>query len=501
MGFEEGYVFFEKNVAGAAAGAMGAQYIKTVNAEIDDLIKNLNDMQGFKTDISALKGDVTEFWHAGTFNIDATLKGSEHRAWVERSHDFASVDINTNYGDKYGVKCYKFGMDSAKQQAKSIFDRFKEFQSKGGKESLDEFLKRRGFSEETVLSDPIYTGQLRLIPVDQLQDATSWLERKINEEAIKRPEQVKRYQETLDLLKDRIKDNRGNESIPLSKEDAEKLARLAKEGRIDPAELGLTTEELIKFEYVLKQSFKAGVTAATISMVLKVAPEIMKAVEYLIKSGELDKDQFKKIGFKALEGASEGFVRGTISAAITTCCKSGLLGNAIKNINPSIVGTVTVLVLDTMQNAYKVAKGETTRYVMANDLIREMFTSTCALAFGAVGQAFIEVPVLGFMIGSFVGSLAGSFVYQVGYQRVISFCIDTGFTMFGLVEQNYELPYDVMTEIGLDVFDYEKFNYEKFRPSKFEYCNFLAATFRAESFDMCFLRRGVIGVSQIGFLK
>ena len=501
MGFEEGYDFFEKNVAGAVAGTMGDQYIKAVNSDIDDLVKKLNDMQGFKTDISALKGDVTEFWHAGTFNIDAALKGSDHRAWVERSHDFASVDINTNYGDKYGVKCYKIGMDSAKQQAKSIFERFKEFQSQGGKESLDEFLKRRGFSEETVLSDPIYTGQLRLIPVDQLKDATSWLERKINEETIKRPEQVKRYQETLDLLRDRIKDNRGNESIPLTKEDAEKLARLAKEGRIDPTELGLTTEELMKFEYVLKQAFKAGVTAATISMVLKVAPEIMKAVEYLIKNGEIDKDQFKKIGFKALEGASEGFVRGTISAAITTCCKSGLLGNALKNVNPSIVGTVTVLVLDTMQNAYKVAIGETTRYVMANDLIREMFTSTCALAFGAVGQAFIEVPVLGFMIGSFVGSLAGSFVYQVGYQRVISFCVDTGFTMFGLVEQNYEIPYDVMIEIGLDVFDYEQFNYEKFQPTQFKYGKFLTDSFEADSLDIQFLRRGVIGVSQIGFLE
>lgn len=501
MDFEEGYVFFEKNVVGSVAGIMGDQYIKTVNSEIDDLVKKLNDMQGFKTNILAMKGDVAEFWHAGTFNIDAAVKDSDHRARVERSHAFASVDISTNYGDKYGVKYNKLGIESAKQQAKSIFGRFKEYASEGGKESFEEFLSKRGYSEDTILSDPIYAGQLRLIPVDQLKDAIGWLKRKISEEALKSPEHVKRYQETLDLLRDRINDNKGNESIPLSKEDAEKLAFLAKVGGIDPAELGLTTEELIKFEYVLKQAFKAGVTAATISMVLKIAPEIMKAVEYLIKNGEIDKEQFKKTGFAVLGGASEGFLRGTVSAAITTCCKSGLLGNALKNIDPSVVGTVTVLVLDTMKNACKVAIGETTRYVMANDLIRQMFTSTCSLTMGAVGQAFIEIPILGFMIGSFVGSLVGSFVYQVGYKRVISFCVDTGFTMFGLVEQNYEIPDDVMAEIGIDVFNYEKFNYEKYKPTRFEYSKFLAESFDADLFDMHFLRRGVIGVSRIGFLE
>ena len=63
----------------------------------------------------------------------------------------------------------------------------------------------------------------------QLTKATEWLERKIADEAAKRPEQVKRYQDTLALLRDRISDNDGNESIPLSKEDAETLCTLLTE--------------------------------------------------------------------------------------------------------------------------------------------------------------------------------------------------------------------------------------------------------------------------------
>ncbi len=500
VGFEEGYSFFEKNTGSAISGIQGSQYVGTVNQEIDSLVENLNAMQGFKTDVSALKGDVAEFWHSGTFNIDAALKGSSHRAFVDRSHDFASTDVSTNFGENYGLKYYKTGADSAKQQAKSIFERFKEYQASGGKDGLDDFLAKRGFSDDSVLSDPIYSGQMRLIPSDQMVEATKWLERKIAEE-VKRPEQIHRYRETLDLLKSKIEDNQGNQSIPLTKAEAEKLARLAKEGGIDPSKLGLTTEELMRFEYVLKQSFKAGLTAATITMVIKVAPEIIKAVEYLIKHGEVDPEQLKRVGFDALSGASEGFVRGTVSAALTTCCKSGLLGNALKSVDPTIIGSVTVLVMDVMKNSYKVATGKMSRYEMANELIKEMFTSTCALALGAVGQAaFVEVPVLGFMLGSFVGSLAGAFIYQVGYKPVISFCIDTGFTMFGLVDQNYELPDDVLKEIGVDVFEYEKFDYSRFEPTRFDYQKFEAESFDADRMDITFLRRGVIGVSQIGYI-
>ena len=113
------------------------------------------------------------------------------------------------------------------------------------------------------------------------------------------------------MLRDKIEDGKGTESVALTKEQAEELARLAKEGKVteqDLKDLGISTEDLIKYEYVLKQAFKAGVTAATISMVLKVAPEIYKAISYLIKNGELDEKQFQKIGFAALSGAAEGFL-------------------------------------------------------------------------------------------------------------------------------------------------------------------------------------------------
>lgn len=413
VGFEEGYTYFAKNASAYAAATMSDSYVASVNDEINKLVQDLNSLEGFKTASNVLKGDVAEFWHTGTFNIDSALKGSSNRAFVDRSHDFASTDISTNFGDKYGLKYYSDGQASAKAQAVSVFQRFKEYQSHGGTDNLEDFLRSRGYDNaESVLNDPIYSGQIRIIPRDQLEEATQYLERMIKTEAARRPEQVYRYQETLDLLKDRLSDDKGAESIPLSKKEAEALATLAKQGKINADELGLTTEELIKYDYIIQQAFKAGLTAATISVVLKVAPEIIKAIDYLMKNGEINAEQFKKIGFAAVSGGAEGFIRGSVSAAITASCKAGLLGEALKSVDPTIVGTVTVLTMNVIKNAFQVALGKKTRTQLSGELVRDMYISACSLIGGGISQAFIEVPVLGYMIGSFVGSIIGSFTYN-----------------------------------------------------------------------------------------
>ncbi len=500
-GFREGYDFFESHAGNFAGISSGAQYIDTVDSEITALMDSLNEFNSSGARIDTLKGDVAEFWHAGTFNIKSAIHGSGHRAQVDRSHDFGSVDVSgKNFDGDFGLKYYKDGASSAKQQAKSLFERFKEYKSQGGKDELDTYLDKRGYSADAVLSDPVYSGQYRVIPSNQMREATAWLERKIAEESVKRPDQVKRYEETLKLLRDKISDNEGNESIALSEQEARELARLAKEGGVNPEELHLTPEELIQYTDILKQACKAGMTSATISLVLRVAPEVWNAVLYLIKNGEVDEAQFKKIGFAAVTGAGEGFVRGTVSAAITASCKAGLCGESLKSIDPSIVGAVTVLVMNSMKYSYKVVTGEISRVQMANELIKEMFVTTCALILGSVSQSFIEIPVLGYMIGSFVGSIAGSVIYSAVYTPVLSFCVDTGFTMFGLVDQNYELPEEVLKEIGIEVFEYEQFDYNHFEASIFEYSTFNANSFEPTNIDMTFLRRGVIGVNCIGYV-
>ncbi len=499
-GFSEGYEFFVNHSGAYLAGQNADGYVGRINEEILKLTDSLNGMQGFKTPIEQLKGNVAEFWHAGTYNINAAVNDSANRASVVGSNEYGSVDVSTSWGDNYGLKYNKDGATSARQQAKSIFEKFKEYESAGGKDSFEKYCNDRNISEDSIIHDPVYSGQMRLIPSDQVQDATKWLERKIAENMSTRPEQVKRYQETLDFLRSKIEDSKGNTSIELTTDDARKLAQMSKDGDFNPSEWGLTTEELVGFKNVMQQAFKAGLTSAIVAMVLKTAPEVMNAISHLLETGSIDIEQYKRIGISAAKGAAEGFICGAISGSLVTCCEAGLMGGAMKSVDPTVIGMVTVVAFDAIKNSYKVAKGEMTRYEMTNYLVRDLFVGTCGLVVGSATQYIIRIPILGYMIGSFIGSTIGSFAYQIGNSAIMSFCVDTGFTMFGLVDQNYRLPKDVMREIGIEVFEYESFDYERFEIPTFEIDRFEPNRFEVDTIDIRFLRRGVIGVSRIGYI-
>lgn len=501
--FDEGYDFFAEHTSGFSGAYSGGEYVSQVNAAIEKTRTDLNDFSGFRTDPSKLKGDIAEFWHAGSFNADAAANNSEICLTIDRSHEFASADLTSSDATPFGLKFYRTGVESAKQQAKSVFERFREYKAGGGTDSLDKFLADRGYLDASVLNDPVYKGQVRVIPKDQYQDAVAWLQKKIEKEAVSRPEQVARYKETLALLSDRAKSADGTQSIPLSEADARRLAALAKEGAVsteDLKKLGLSTEDLITCERIFNQALQAGVDAAMLSIILKTAPEIYKAIQYLVETGKIDGEQLKKVGLAALSGGAEGFVRGSLAAAITTACQSGLWGEALKSIEPPVIGCVTVIALNTMKNACRVARGEMEGYEMANALAKELFLSSCAMIAGGIAQMLVVIPALGFMLGSFVGSVVGAFTYGKVYSVTLSFCADTGFTLFGLVKQDYRLPDEVFTSIGIEPFKAENFELDEFVADEFTIDEFDIEEFRTETFEITPLRRGVIGVSKIGYI-
>ena len=71
--------------------------------------------------------------------------------------------------------------------------------------------------------------------------------------------------------------------------------------------------------------------------------------------------------------------------------------------------------------------------------------------------------------------------------------------MFGIVEQDYKLPRDIIEQIGIDVFDYETLDIDTFKPETIEFETFSYETFAPESIDIKFLRRGVIGITKVGY--
>lgn len=497
--FEKGYEFAAKNSAGFVGANIGNQYVNNVAEEIEKLTSNMNSFQGFSTASDKLKGDIAEFWHSGTFNIDAAVKNSSIRTSVDRSHGLGSADVISNSGQSYGMKYYSSGAASAKQQAKSIYERFQEYKGQGGSKSIDEFLQSNNISGNINLGESLYSGQVRIIPSDQLADAIKYLEQKIAKESVLRPEQAERYTETLNMLKSKIQEG-GVGSKELTNNEARLLADTAKEGAFDPADHGLTTENLLGFEEILNSSFKAGMTAATISMVLQLAPEIYKSIDYLIKNGAVEEGQFKRIGLAALDGGAQGFLRGSISAALTSTCKAGHLGSSMTSVNPAAIGASTVLVLNTIQSAIMVVAGKKTSGEAIEELVEQLIMTTGALIGGTIGQSMVGgLPVIGYLLGSLVGSVVGNVVYNGAYSSMLSFCVESGFTCFGLVDQDYTLPEEVLREIGIEIFEYEKFEYEKFEYEAFEYEKFEYEKFEYETIGITCLRRGVIGVRTVGY--
>lgn len=145
--------------------------------------------------------------------------------------------------------------------------------------------------------------------------------------------------------------------------------------------------------------------------------------------------------------------------------------------------------------------GKIDRYDFSYRCAQDLVVVVCSIGGGIVGAAFMPATaVLGYMIGSFVGSVVGGFVFNGAYSCVLSFCVDTGCTFFGLVEQDYTLPENVLEELGIDLFEYEKFQPLHIEPLSFEPLGFEPQRFEPLSIGITVLRRGVIGVNRIGYV-
>lgn len=502
LSIRKGYYSAIQNITSQLGSQRADAYINDINNAIDVLNKDINTFEGYETNASLLKVDVAEFFHSDTFNINAALNDSKFRTIVDRSHEFASPDISSNWEEDFGLKFMRHAQASAKAQSTSYFQRFCEYKAQSGRSDLSfqDFLKEKNIDPDDVFKyESIYNGQTRIIPKDQLQEAVDYLKWKIAKEAENRPEHVTRLQETLDKLTSKITAPDGTESIELSREDAEEIARLAKEGEFDARDFGISSDELVKLEHALRKGVDAGMSAAMISFVLKTAPEIYKCLELLIQEGKIDEEQFRKVGFAALSGYSEGFIRGFVSASLTTACESGMWGTAMKSVNPKVIAALTVIMMNMAKDSFYVVKGTMSRYEMTANLSRNIFVTSCALGLGSLAQFLLPLVPGAYLLGNFVGSFVGSFAYVAVDNAIMSFCIESGWTLFGLVNQDYQLPDEIIRELGFDLYEVDEFEVDEYHPDEYIFDEYQIDEYKADFITV--LRRGVIGVHQIGYIR
>ena len=478
---QRGWEFASRIVGADMAASQARSYVTTVNDAINTLEQSLRDLRSDRT-IPSIGGDAAEQWHANTFNIDAVAADSSSKAEVltQERHAKWSTDVRLTKEDgsteDYGLKYRKYYNQTADDQ--SLLD--------------------------VTTREPGYKGQKRLVPSDQKDAVIKYSSQKAQAET--RSDVANAYEDTSRNTVDRVTDGQVS-SKPLSKDEDLEIARELKEDRIDLEKHGISTKSAIKTEYIVKQAIKAGLSAASITIIMQTAPEIFKAIDYLIKNGELDINQIKYIGTKAVTSGAEGFLRGSIACTLKILCDKGAFGNALKGIDPTLLGTAVALTIETIKNSIYVAAGKMQPREMGDALVDSIIVSggyvvgmnIGSAIGGVIGQAIgFELPFVGYVLGSLIGT-AFSVVYNIGKKKLISFCVDTGFTCFGLVEQDYKLPEEVLKELGIDTIPISRTEVSHIEVGMAQVGSSLQRV-NYETINLKMVKRGIIGVNKVGYV-
>lgn len=470
---------FSAKLAGVDFVAQSAHsYVGRVSEAIAQMEKEINHHQYRGQNVTQFKGYVAEEWHGGTYNIGAVASGSTDRAKVLRSNDAGSIDIQLDSGKNYSAKVYSDGASSAVAQA--------------------------AISPNT--GAPKYEGQFRLIPEDQMEGARKELQKRALRNQEIRPNVAEAYSETEAKLTSYLDNDNGVRSIPKERKDYEEMARAGKTQEFRAENHGVTIDSAIIPEYMFKRALQAGYTAAVITVAMQLAPEIYKAIDYLIKNGEIDVHQIKQTGVKSISTGAEGFLRGSVACSLQIICEKGTLGAALQSVDATMIGAIVAIVMETVKNSILVAAGKITATQMGSAFANSLVVTSGFLVGakvgakvgGIIGQTLgFELPVVGYLLGSMIGC-AFAVIYDIGKKKLISFCIDTGFTCFGLVEQNYELPNDLLAQIGIDTIPV---SHAQIAHATIE--NAIPVTpvqhTDYETINITMLRRGVIGINKVGY--
>lgn len=478
LGGARAFSDFTENLAQNESIQMQNVRIQQINDAIDQLAKNINEHPHINLGVEQFKGFVAEEIHAGSFNIDAIRQGSEHRAWTLQDNGYASVDVKTNFGKEYSLK-YSNTVKAAENRQAAL---------------------------NTDTRAPKYQGQERLIAAEQVEDAKALAHRRGLKDIVNRPDVFEAHLDTEDHLVGKISDGEGVESKELSIKESKQIAKEAKNGGFDPEKHGYSKKPLIdevRLNYV-NQALKAGLTAASITAITQLVPELYKAIDYLIKHGEIDINGLKKSGKKVISTSGEAFLRGSIAYGVEMAIQEGLLGEALKQVNPSIVGVAVTVIFGTIKDSILVAAGKMSSKEMGMHFVDTLVVSSGYLVSmkigGVIAQAlFPELPGISYAIGSLLGCSV-AVVYNIGKKKLIAFCVDTGVTCFGLVEQNYELPEDVLKEMGIETIPIQRTQVEMTDVPRTQVMGTDVETSEYETIDITVLRRGVIGVNRIGYV-
>ncbi|GAN34413.1 MAG: hypothetical protein DYG83_06040 [Candidatus Brocadia sp. AMX2] len=420
--------------------------------------------------IHYIKGDIAEPWHAGTTNIYAVTKGIEGiDAVVPR--DRTPIDITAYSPIEY-----------LKEQLKAQVKYYKT-------------------PEATVkaISNPKYDGLIKIVPSDQLEAVKEAAYQLYLKNLQTRPEMANQYLHTYQAATDRLSLENAH-STPLSEKEALAIAKEIIKDKFDPERHGLNTLNFISWSDIARQSGEAALNAAVITAVLKSAPHLWTTLKTFLDEGRVNKESLQKLGFSTLKGSSEGALRGGISAALTASCKAGLLGEAFKNVAPTVIAAATVVALNTMRNSIALYEGKLSPGQFAETCIRDVFVISCGVLGASTFQTIIPIPLLGALVGNFIGSTCAVLIFEGSKSVFLSFFIESGISFFNIVKQDYIIPREILERCGFDLIQIDKIELDTIELDTIKLDKLNLSTSKTEGIDITLLKRGLINVNTIGYV-
>jgi hypothetical protein len=450
------------NFGGGVAAGDADAYAKRVEAALEDVITEMGRLADNKKGLHYAKGDVAEAWHAGTFNVDAVRRGADSAAFAPR--DASPVDVAVRSGGTTEAAQLKY-YGSPTNTAKAI-------------------------------SHPKYSdlGQ-KVVPSDQVDGVREAAARLAAKNAEMRPEVADSYGHTRNTVDDRLRLD-GTKSRPLSEQEARDIVKdLRQKGDVDRERFGLTPQQVIQWEDVLREATTAAVRAAVLSAALKAAPHLIAIGRKALETGELNASDFSPLARELPITLLRSGIAGGLSATLVGAARMGALGTRLQSIDPTLVAAGVTLAISAFETSFLAARGEITWPVAAARISQDGLVLASAMGGAALGQALLPIPMLGAMIGNIAGAVVARLtIDQVG-GAVLGIAAETGWTVFGLVEQDHQVPAQLLAESGWSVLDVRKL-----QPAQLRIQTFQPTKLDPRTIDVKVLRRGVVAFGRVAYL-
>lgn len=420
----------------AAAGRDVNEYSDRIQSEIDDCVQKMRGMVDNAKDPNKwAKGDVAEAWHAGTYNVDVVRRGLYPRPSAATPRDRSPTDVYVGVdGQGIGVQI---------------------------KNHADAEVNR------DAINHPKYDGHQKVVPEGQVLDSGH---------------------------SDRIQAFEA-ESLPLKEAASRDLVKQLREaGDVDRERFGLTVADRVQWEDVFREATTAGTRAAILGAVLQTCPYLLAIAKRTWETGELSAKEFAPLARALPTTLLRSGVAGGLSAAVMGAVRKGVLGST-RQVHPTVVAAAVVLAMGAFRTSAKAARGEVTWPVAAKRISEDAIVLVAAMGGATVGQALIPILGLGALVGNIVGAAMARLAIDKVDSVVLGIAAETGWTVFGLVDQNYTVPGELLRASGWNVLDIITFT-----PRPLDVRRVRLRTIELKKIGMTVLRRGVISFGRVAYL-